>query len=313
MPCSSQYMVRSCHHAFLVALCGLFLASCGKQEGDQAAAPKGQVIARVGNSDITQQELENEFRWAQVPADKRTDAITKRILGELVQRKYLVQKALAEKLDRQPSVLLDLLRSREQILATYFLQRDVSAKSTAIGKADIDKYILSHPLMFDKRTLVTVDRVTIPLTANAQAAVEATRNLKSLEEVEQKLTEVGMLHNRSMGVISSGDIPEEFFKALLAQKPDDVFFVPSGSAGIFFKVKGQEVRALSSDDAAKVARQQLLRELLRTETSKEALSAQADVKYEGDYARIMTAPPAATGKEMKGPNGGDQSKGETKK
>jgi len=142
----------------------------------------------------------------------------KRVLGDLVQRKYLVQKALIGKLDREPSVLLDLLRAREQVLATAFVQRDVSAKSTAIGKADIDKYIGSHPLMFANRQLLTVDKVSIPLTPAAQAAVEATKNTKSLDEVEQKLTEVGMLHNRSMGVISSSDIPEEFFNALKAQK-----------------------------------------------------------------------------------------------
>lgn len=290
----------------------LFLASCGKEEGDQAKAPKGQVIAHVGKDDVTIQELENEFRWAQVPVDKRDDAVIKRFLSDLVQRKYLVQKAVAAKLDREPTVLLDTLRGREQILASSFLQRDVSAKSTAIGKSDIDKYILSHPLMFDKRTLLTVDRVSIPLTANAKAAVDATKSLKSLDEVEQKLTEVGMLHNRSMGVISSGDIPESFFKALAAQKPDDIFFVPTGSVGVFFKVKGQETSPLSNEDATKIARQQLLRELTRAEMEKQALSAEADVKYEGDYARIMSSQSGAVGKDNKLPNSSDPKKNNSK-
>jgi EpsD family peptidyl-prolyl cis-trans isomerase len=277
----------ACSAALLAGLAALFLTSCGKEEGGQASAPKGQVVAHVGKDDITIQELENEFRWAQVPPDKRDDAAVKRILGDLVQRKYLVQKAIAAKLDREPTVLLDMLRAREQVLATGFVQRDVSSKSTAIGKTDIDKYINSHPLMFDRRQLLTVDKVSIPLTPNARAAVEATKNLKSLEEVEQKLTEVGMLHNRSMGVISSSDIPENVFNALKNQKPDDIFFIPAGSTGTFFKVKGQETRALSGEDANRFARQQLLRELLQTETSKQAVSAGADVRYEGDYVRIM--------------------------
>jgi EpsD family peptidyl-prolyl cis-trans isomerase len=285
-------------NVFLAALCGLLLAGCGKkEEGEQAGAPKGQVIAHVGKDDVTIQELENEFRWASIPQDKRDDAVVKRILGDLTKRKYFVQKALAAKLDRQPTVLLDLLRSREQILATSFIQRDVASKSTAIGKGDIDKYIAGHPLMFDRRQLLTVDKVSIPLTSNARVAIEATKDLKSLEEIEQKLTEMGMLHNRSMGVISSGDLTEEFLNTLKSQKPDDVFFVPAGSTGTFFKVKGQETRPLTGDDAAKLARQQLLRELLRTETGKQALSAEADVKYEGDYARIMSEQPKADSKD----------------
>jgi len=277
--------------ALAVGLVGFLLASCGKDDGGQATAPKGQVIAHVGKDDITIQELENEFRWALIPPDKRDDATVKRILGDLAQRKFLVQKAIASKLDREPSVLLDVLRAREQILANAFVQRDVSAKSAAIGKADIDRYINSHPLMFDQRQLLTVDKVSIPLTPAAKAAVEATKNTKSLDEVEQKLTEVNMPHNRSMGVISSSDIPEDFFKTLKNQKPEDVFFVPSGATGTFFKVKGQDVVPLTGEDAARVARQQLLRELLRGEMEKQSLSAEADIKYEGDYARIMKGEP----------------------
>ena len=153
----------------------------------------------------------------------------KRVLGDLVQRKYLAQKAVAAKLDREPSILLDMLRSREQILATSFAQRDVAAKSTAIGKADIDKYILSRPLTFEKRQLLTVDKISIALTPATQTLLEATKNMKSLEEIEKKLKEMSVLYNRSMGSISSGDIPEEFFNILQKQKADDVFFVPAGA------------------------------------------------------------------------------------
>jgi EpsD family peptidyl-prolyl cis-trans isomerase len=297
---SRHQFALTCHTALLIGAAGLLVASCGKEEGGQATAPKGQVIAHVGKDDVTVQELENEFRWALIPPDKRDDATVKRMLSDLVQRKYLVQKAVTAKLDREPSVLLDMLRAREQVLATAFVQRDVSAKSTAIGKSDIDKYIGSHPNMFANRQLLTVDKVSIPLTPAAQAAVEATKNTKSLDEVEQKLTEVGMLHNRSMGVVSSSDIPEEFFNALKAQKPDDVFFVPSGSTGTFFKVKSQETRPLGGDDAAKLARQQLLRELLRSETSKQSVTAEADTKYEGDYARIMSGQPKPGEKDKAG-------------
>lgn len=293
MPFASPLFRRTCQFALLAGLSGLILAGCNSQP----TAPKGQVIAHVGKDDITQQELENELRLAQVPADKRDDVIVKRVLGDLVQRKYLVQKAIEAKLDREPGVLLDLLRSREQILASSFAQRDVAARSTAIGKADLDKYILNHPLTFEKRQILTVDKISIALTPSTQALLDTTKNMKSLEEIERKLKELNVVHNRSVGSLSSGDIPEEFFNVLKNQKPDDVFFVPTGGTGTFFRVKNQETAPVNKDIAARIARQQLVLEMMRTEMRKHAASAEAEAKYEGDYARIMSAQPAPGAKK----------------
>ena len=47
------------------------LAGCGKKQEAQAVV--GQVIAHVGPDDVTQQELDNELRLANIPADKRSD------------------------------------------------------------------------------------------------------------------------------------------------------------------------------------------------------------------------------------------------
>ncbi len=65
---------------------------------------------------MTIQEVDNEMRLANVPTEKRKDPeILKRILNEIVTRKYMVKQALDAKLDREPTVLLDILRSRELV------------------------------------------------------------------------------------------------------------------------------------------------------------------------------------------------------
>jgi EpsD family peptidyl-prolyl cis-trans isomerase len=288
----SSIFVRS---VIVLGLSGVALAGCNKE----AAAPKGQVIAKIGNDDITQQELENELRLAQIPADRRDEATVKRVLSELVQRKYLVQKAITAKLDREPSTLLDVLRAREQILATTYTQRDAAAKATSIGKADIDKYILGHPLIFQNRQLLTVDKISIAMTPATQTVVDATKNLKSLEDVEKKLKEMSVLYNRSMGSLSTGDIPEEFYNVLRQQKPDDVFFVPTGPTGTFFRVKGAETTPMKPEDAQRIARQALLVEMMRNEMRKVADTAQAEARYEGEYAKLMSAPAPAPQTQQK--------------
>src|ERR1700728_286009 len=135
----------------------MLLAGGGKKQAEQAVV--GQVIAHVGPDDVTQQELDNELRLANVPADKRSDAVVKAALSRVVERKYLVQQAVAAKLDREPTVHLDLLRAREQILAGAFVQRDLSSKMSAVSKNEIDSYVQGHPKQVDQRELFKVDQI----------------------------------------------------------------------------------------------------------------------------------------------------------
>ena len=141
-----------------VVIAGLTLVACSKKSNDQPVASKGQVVAHVGNEVVTTQELENEFRWDNIPVSKRSDPdAVKKVLGDLVLRKYLLQEALNSKLDREPGVLLDILRSREQVLASAFLTRKVASQS--VSQADVDKYIAKNPLKFARRKILTIDQI----------------------------------------------------------------------------------------------------------------------------------------------------------
>jgi EpsD family peptidyl-prolyl cis-trans isomerase len=265
------------------------VAGCSKKSEDQASATNGQIVARVGEQVVTTQELDTEFRWANIPNDRRRDPeIVKRVLGELVTRKYLLQQALAAKLDREPTVLLDLLRVREQVLANAVASRQISTKSSAVSKADIDKFIANNPAKFAGQQIMNIDQISIPLNPSTQSVVDATKNLNSLDEIDQKLTSMGMPHGRSTGVLNSADIPDELLKSIQTKKPDDVFFARAGQNGVFFQVKSKEPHPIEGDAAAVLARQMLRNEMLKTEASMASISANMEAKYEGDYAKIMT-------------------------
>lgn len=179
-------LIKVCRASAVLGLCGMLSAGCSKKSEDQAAAPNSQIVAHVGNEVITAPEYENELRLLNIPADKqREPEVVKRVLGEMVARKYLLQQALGAKLDREPNVLLDILRSREQVLANAFVSRTVASKLSAISRADIDKYIASNPLKFSGRKLMTVEQIVFPIGPNVQAVIDATKDANSLEEVAQ--------------------------------------------------------------------------------------------------------------------------------
>jgi len=279
--------------AFVIGLaCLASLAGCGRHHAaEEANAPAGQVIAHVGDDAITAQELDNELRLANIPVDKRSDAVKKRALSEIVARKYLVQQALAAKLDREPTVHLDIMRSREQVLAGAQVQRTVASKASSIGKSEIDQFIAAHPSQFAKRQILNIDQITLSMGQDSQAVLDATKDFKSLEQVDQKLKELGLLHTRSTGVLDSGNISDEFLAALEAKKTDDIFFVRSGANGTFFKVTGEQSLPLSGDDAANRARQLMRMAILKSEGEEVAQASEASAKYEGEYVNLMGKQP----------------------
>ncbi|MGY3346675.1 MULTISPECIES: hypothetical protein [unclassified Bradyrhizobium] len=264
----------------------LVLGACGQKSGDQPAAARGQVVAHVGNEVITTQELENEFRFANVPPDKQKDPeVLKRVLGEIVVRKYLLQQAMTAKLDREPGVLLDLLRAREQVLGNAMLNRAANAK--AADRADLDRYIAKNRWKFGDRKLYSVEEIIIPMTSVTQAFVSADKDAKTLDEMQQQLMARGIPNARQLGVISSSDFSEELAGLVQRRKDDDIFFARLGSNGVFFKVKSEEARPLEGDAALNSARQAMRADAIAAELGLAAYSARLEAKYEGEYADLM--------------------------
>jgi EpsD family peptidyl-prolyl cis-trans isomerase len=285
----ARYAAARLWLAAAILLCGIVVVGCSKTEDNQAAIPKGQVVARIGNEVVTTQELENEFRLTNTPPDRQKDPETlKHVLGDIVTRKYLARQALDAKLDREPGVLLDILRSRELVLANAAISRTVGGKLSAISKSDIDKYITNNPAKFAKRQLMSVEQITFPIGPNVQSVMDATRDAKSIDEVDQKLTALNIPHSRSTGALNSAELSENLFDQMQIKKPDDVFFLRSGSNGVFIVVKSEEPRPLTGEAAANVARQALRADMFKSEIGMASVAANLDAKYDGDYAKIMS-------------------------
>ena len=289
--------------ATALALAGaIALSGCGRKQETQAVA--GQVIAHVGPDEVTQQELDNELRLANIPADKRTDAVIKAILTRILERKYLVQEAVAAKLDREPTVHLDLLRAREQVLAGAFVQRDLRTKITGISNSDVDAYIQAHPERFARRQVFQIEQASFAPQKDMDSLAAATKNFKTMDQVEAKLKDLGIKYSRGPASLDGAALPTEMLKPLEARKPDDIFFIRSRTNASFFKVLSADQTPLTGEQADQFAKRELANELAKKEAQDTSAAALASSKFEGDYTRIMTAPtpaaPAATGEAPAG-------------
>lgn len=289
-----QSVVPNGRRLAVCAIACLALLGCNKKSEGTSAASNSQIVARVGDQVVSAQELDTELRWNNVGADRRhDDAVVKRVLGELVARKYLLQQALDTKLDREPTILLDILRSREQVLAKAFAMRELSRQASAITVADTEKYIIDHPLKFANRKILGIDQISFPMGSIDQSLVDPMKDLVSLEKVERRLTELGIAHTRSSATLSTSEMPDELSRLIQEKKPGEVIFVRSGQNGVFLIVKGEETRPLEGDAAITVARQLQQQDLAKAQASLTNFTANMEAKYEGEYAKIMGEHPAS--------------------
>jgi len=278
----------------IVLVVGLMLSACGRK---QESAAGGQVIGHIGPDAITIQELQNEMRVLNVPPDsQKDDAAVKRTLSEIAARKYVVQQAVAAKMDRQPTVLLDILRAREQVLSSAYIQREIGTKSAGIGKGEVDSFIQAHPSQFASREEFDIDQISFQAPTEMDEVAAATKDFKTLEQVDGKLNLLGVKHVRHPGAIDGATLPDNVLASLRARKDDDIFFLRAGEGATFFKVLEVKPKPVAGDDAQRLARRALQQELLKTLSADTERAALATAKFEGDYARVMgnTTPDAAT-------------------
>jgi EpsD family peptidyl-prolyl cis-trans isomerase len=279
----------SCGHGRIAAIAcaamAIALSACGKTE--VAGDVVGQVIAHVGSDDVTQQELDNELRHSNVSLDKPSDLQIRSALGRVVERKFFAQRAIAMKLDREPTLSLDLLRGRELVLADTYAQRDLAAKASGISTSEVEDYIQAHPAQFTNRQQFQIEQVSFPLQHDMNGIMAAVKELSSLDQVGAKLNELGVKFDRGTGMLDSATLLPELLSRLEARKPDDIFLIRSGTGFAIFKVISVSEKPPTDDEANRFAKQQMLADLAR-KTDRETRDASlASARYEGDYSRIM--------------------------
>ena len=137
-----------------------------------------------------------------------------------------------------------------------------------------------------------------------EALAAATKDFKSLDQVEAKLNEMNVKFSRGTATLDSATMPAEMLKVLEARKADDIYFIRSRGTASFFKVTSVDQKPLTTDQANEFAKRELRVDIGRKGAEEIAKSALADAKFEGDYIRIMTATAPAPATPAPGTDGG---------
>ncbi|HEY6870870.1 MAG TPA: hypothetical protein VI199_14040 [Novosphingobium sp.] len=144
----------------LALVAALLLAACQKQ-------PTGQVLAVVGNDEITRAEVNAELRWRPRPAaeDPRQDQAT--ALDRLVERRLLAQVAHANHVDQEQEYILRL-RQLSDALLIRMLGEQLERDSPQPDQTAISRFIRNNPQLFAGRTIFTADTVSFTVRPDPQ-------------------------------------------------------------------------------------------------------------------------------------------------
>jgi hypothetical protein len=271
----------------------LTLSGCGKESKAEEKVAKGQVIATVDGEDVTIYELNTELQGVNLPNGSARKSIEQAALQRIIDRKILANIARKQGLEKTPDYLLQSRRSDETILVSL-LQRDTASKIPPVTDEDAEKFVAANPLMFGEHKLLIIDQIQFPMPAD-RAKLKEFEPLKTLDDIEQKLTSDGVEFRRVPTSIDTLQVPVQITKNILALPPGEVFVVPSGGALSANKIVEVRNSPITGSDAVAYAKQVIRKQRLAEKATKDfepALKAAKDkVVYQAGYA-----PPKAPAK-----------------
>lgn len=299
--------MRSYKKMIVLMWVGAMLAGCGEdKQADNDKETPTQVAARVNGKELTVHQV--NYALQRIPnLDKaQTKPASLRVARNLVDQELLVQKALNDKLDRDPTVVQSLDAARRQILAEAYMGRKLGAP-TEPAAAEVSRFYDAHPELFAKRKVYRLQEISIKAPKEKHQLIrEQLAKSQSLKNFAAWLKAENLPAKAAQGVKPAEQLPQSILPKL-SEMPDGQAMVVNAPDGLLVVIlAGTELQPVTLVQATPVI-SRLLQTQARQKTAKaemDALKAAAKIEYVGEFvdagkdeavvatASPNTAPPA---------------------
>lgn len=294
---------------YLPLLIAALVAGCGdgKQAAETGDKAPTQVAAKVNGTELTVHQVNYALQRIPNLGKEQTKPASLRVVRNLVDQEVLVQKALTDKLDRDPAVVQALDAARRQILAEAYMGRKLGTPAEP-SEAEVTGYFGSHPELFAKRKVYRLQEISIKAPEDKHQAIRAQLTAsKSLNDFAAWLKAENLPAKAAQGVKPAEQLPQ----AILPKLSD----MPNGQAMIVNAPDGLLVIVLADSqlqpvtlEQAKPAIARLLQTQARQKAAKaelDALKAAAKIEYVGEFVgadKEEPVPEAVAPKEKPAPD-----------
>lgn len=281
--------VWSCRTLLLVATVAATIAGCGGGEEKKVTT---QVAARVNQEEISIHQINNVLARTGNVAPAQAKAAGQRILEELVDQELLVQRAMEDKLDREPRVMQAIEATRRDLLARAYLDKIAStAKPTA---EEIQDFYGKHPELFSERRIYQFQELAIqPNQPDFLSGLQQQMGkAKSLEEVVAWLKEEKIPFAVNTGTKAAEQLPLELLPKFHQMQDGQIGVIPAARDNVMV-VQLVASRSMPMDEkAATPVIEQFLNNQRRkaaAEQEVKRLRETASIEYLGEFAAARSA------------------------
>lgn len=160
---------------------------------DTPAVKSGEVIARVGGSDVTAEEVKATIQLLdarQQAALARDPALLSQTVRAILANRLVLKEATAKKWEQQPAVIAQLARARESLIIESYLQSVTAPPDSFPSEAEIKSVYEANAsaLLVPRRFRLAQIVVAVPKDAD-KAAEDTAR--KKLDDVVKKVKQPG--------------------------------------------------------------------------------------------------------------------------
>jgi len=284
---------------YLPLMIAALIAGCGDKKDEAATDEKAptQVAAKVNGTELTVHQVNYALQRIPNLDAEKSKAASLQVVRNLVEQEVLVQKALADKLDRDPMVVQALDAARRQLLAEAYMSRKLGTPAEP-SDAEVSAYYDAHPELFAKRKIYRLQEISIKAQQDKHEAIRAQLGAsKTLNDFAEWLKAEKYEAKVGQGVKSAEQLPLAMLPQL-AKMPDGQAMVVNAPDGLLVVVLADSQTQPVTLEQAKPAIARLLQTQARQKAAKaelDALKAAAKIEYVGEFAdagKEETAPAA---------------------
>lgn len=257
---------------------GLLLGACSGPGPDDS-----KVVARVGDTVITENDYADYLQARQMQHPPIRDPQRERevVLDEMINRVLLVNSAVANKVDQELDVYLQLKRQRESVLARAMLRRHL--RDHPVTDEEVQKRYEELAAKAD-RNEYRARHILVETEAEARALLERLRkgaNFANLAREHSIDTGTGRRGGELGDWFSQDQVVPEFYAAVHSLKPGELAREPVQSefGWHVIRLDGVRPRTLPDFEQSKANVRQLIQQE-RVEALLQSLKDQTRIKIE---------------------------------
>lgn len=160
---------------------------------DNAAVKGSEIIARVGDSDVTAEEVRATIQLLdarQQAAMARDPALLSQTVRAILANRLVLKEATAKKWDQQPAVLTQLARARDSLIIESYLQSVTALGDSYPGEVDIKSVYEANASAFLVPRRFRLAQIVVNLAKDADRAADDTAR-KKLDDIVRKIKQPG--------------------------------------------------------------------------------------------------------------------------